>query len=55
MKNQEFFLREMDQLGRIVIPRVIRETLGIETGMTLKIVLEKETVMIKKQDHSEWN
>ncbi|MFO8051778.1 MAG: AbrB/MazE/SpoVT family DNA-binding domain-containing protein [Thermoplasmatota archaeon] len=34
--------------GQIVIPKVIRETLGIDTGDTVQIELEEDHLIIRK-------
>lgn len=41
-----FIIRRVDDLGRVVIPREIRKTLGITEGMPLTILVDKETKTI---------
>ena len=37
---EKAFTRELDELGRLVIPKVIRQALKIESGDNLKIMTE---------------
>ncbi len=46
-------VRRIDDLGRIVIPKEIRRTLGIKDGTSLEIFVEKDMVALKK--HSSMN
>ena len=46
-------VRRIDNLGRIVIPKEIRDTLRIKNGDSLEINIEGETVILKK--YSELN
>ena len=46
-------VRRIDELGRIVIPKGIRESLRIKNGDTLEIYIEDENIILKK--HSELN
>ena len=41
-------VRRIDDLGRIVIPKEIRRTLGIKEGASLEIFLDKDMVGLKK-------
>ena len=41
-------VRRIDELGRIVIPKEIRRTLGIKDGASLEIYVEKDMVALKK-------
>ena len=41
-------VRSIDELGRIVIPKEIRRTLGIKDGASLEIYVEKDMVALKK-------
>lgn len=41
-------VRRIDELGRIVIPKEIRKSLGIKEGTTLEFFLEKDMVALKK-------
>lgn len=43
----EKFIRRVDPLGRLVIPRAYREILGIKDGTTMAILLDGDTLMIK--------
>ncbi len=46
-------VRRIDDLGRIVIPKEIRRTLGIKDGTSLEIFVDKDMVALKK--HSSMN
>lgn len=41
-------VRRIDDFGRIVIPREVRETLNIECGEALEIFTNKNCVILKK-------
>ena len=41
-------VRKLDHLGRVVLPKELRNTLGIEEGQSLEIYIEGETIMLKK-------
>ena len=41
-------VRRLDELGRIVIPKEIRRTLGIKDGASLEIYIDKDVVALKK-------
>lgn len=41
-------LRRIDDLGRIVIPKEIRRSMGIREGEALEIFVEKDAIMFKK-------
>jgi len=41
-------VRRFDDLGRIVIPKVIRQELGIEVGNAMKITILDGKVILKK-------
>ena len=41
-------VRKLDQLGRVVLPKELRNTLGIEEGQALEFYIEGETIMLKK-------
>lgn len=50
-------IRRVDDLGRVVIPKEIRRTLGIKEGEPLEIYTNEDTVCFKKyqqQDFYEW-
>lgn len=44
-------IRRIDELGRIVIPKEIRKTLRIKNGDNLEIVVDDETIILKKYSH----
>lgn len=46
-------LRRIDELGRIVIPKTVREALRIKSGDSLEIYTENENIILKK--HSTLN
>jgi transcriptional pleiotropic regulator of transition state genes len=41
-------IRRMDDLGRVVIPKEIRETLNIEYGEALEIFTDEDCIIFKK-------
>ena len=41
-------IRRVDDLGRVVIPKEIRRTLGIKEGEPFEIYIEENAVMFKK-------
>lgn len=50
-------VRRVDDLGRVVIPKEIRRTLGIKEGEPLEIYTDEDTVCFKKyqqKDFYEW-
>ena len=40
--------REIDKLGRIVIPSSLRENLGIQSGDKLEIISEGDKIILRK-------
>ena len=40
--------RKIDDLGRIVLPKELRKTLGIEPGTPIEIYTEEDTIILKK-------
>ena len=47
-----YYSKCIDQLGRIVIPKKIREKLNIGSGENLDIYLENDNILIKKCSES---
>ena len=45
---KEAVIRKIDELGRIVIPREIRQALKIEEGDNISIEKVENTVILKK-------
>lgn len=43
--------RKIDELGRIVLPKELRKTLGIEPGTPIEIYTEEDTIVLKKYEH----
>lgn len=41
-------IRKIDELGRIVIPKEIRRTLGIKDGENLEIYVDKDSICLQK-------
>lgn len=55
--NPTGIVRRVDDLGRVVIPKEIRRTLGIKEGEPLEIYTNEDTVCFKKyqqRDFYEW-
>ena len=46
-------VRRIDELGRIVIPKEIRKTLRIKNGDNLEIILDGETINLRKYSQIE--
>ena len=46
-------VRRIDELGRVVIPREIRKTLGIKEGDPLEIYLDDSCGLVLKPYHEE--
>lgn len=42
--------RKIDDLGRIVLPKELRKTLGIEPGTPIEIYTEDESIVLKKYE-----
>ena len=42
------FLCKIDKLGRIVIPKPLRNKLGIDTGDTIELFTEPDAIVMKK-------
>lgn len=40
--------RKIDELGRIVLPKELRKTLGIEPGTPIEIYTEDDMIILKK-------
>lgn len=47
--NEIEIIRKVDDLGRIVIPREIRQKLKIKEGTPMKIYVTEDTIIIKKE------
>lgn len=43
-------VRKIDALGRVVIPKEMRDKMYIEDGDPLEIYVEEDTILIKKYD-----
>ena len=43
-------VRKIDDLGRIVIPKEIRKTLGIRDGESLEIIVEDDNIKLSKKN-----
>ena len=41
-------IRRVDDFGRIVIPKEIRQRAGITEGTPMKIMMEKDTIVLRK-------
>lgn len=47
--DKSYFLRKIDELGRVVIPIEIREALKIKEADTLKIHIENGNIIIENK------
>ena len=43
-------IRKIDNLGRIVIPRDVRKTLGIDYNDNLEIAVENNAIVLRKKE-----
>lgn len=43
-------VRNMDQLGRIVLPKEMRKVLGIETGTPMGIFVDGDSIILRKYE-----
>lgn len=41
-------IRKVDDLGRVVVPKELRRTLGIENGDPLEIYMDDDKIILKK-------
>ncbi|MBE1554187.1 AbrB/MazE/SpoVT family DNA-binding domain-containing protein [Sporosarcina limicola] len=41
-------VRKVDQLGRIVIPKELRNTLQLDTGSPMEIFVEEDKIILRK-------
>ena len=46
--NDTGITRKIDELGRIVIPKEIRRTLGIKDGENMQIFVDQNLICLKK-------
>lgn len=44
-------IKEIDRLGRIVIPKELRERYGLNLNDSVEIVATKDGLLIKKQEY----
>ena len=44
---------KVDSIGRVIIPKHLRDALGIERGDLVKITVEKENVQISEEGNGE--
>ncbi len=49
MKNL-YFLKSIDTLGRVVIPKEVRKKLNIDHGDHLEIEIKEDKIILKKHD-----
>ena len=45
-ETRDFGTRKIDDLGRIILPKEIREALGLLENSNLKITLENEVIIL---------
>ena len=45
-------VRNVDELGRIVLPKELRRLLDIDTGSPLEIYMNKDQIILQKYKHS---
>lgn len=41
-------IRKLDPLGRVVLPKELRDTMGLEEGTPMEFYVEGEAIMLKK-------
>ena len=49
MKNTGI-VRKVDELGRVVLPKELRDVMGIEERTPLEIFTEEDTIILKKHE-----
>ena len=49
MKSEAADIRQLDSLGRVVIPKKMRTALGINENDNLRISLEANAIVIKRE------
>ena len=49
-ETYDFGIRKIDNLGRIILPKEIREALGLSENSNLKITLKDEVIILEKAD-----
>ena len=50
--NKTGMTRKIDDLGRITIPKEIRDNFGLQEHDSLQFSVNKEYIMLKKYNHS---
>lgn len=45
-------IRKVDALGRIVIPKDLRNLLGLENGTNVEIKIDNESIVIKNAEQT---
>jgi len=48
--SQQGVVRKVDKLGRIVVPKEFRRTLGIQEEDTIEMILDRNSVIISKHN-----
>lgn len=48
MRSEASDVRQLDTLGRVVLPKKMRTALGIDENDDLRITLEGDTIVIKR-------
>lgn len=43
-------VRRIDDLGRFVIPKELRDTIGIEIGTSLEVFVDGDTIILRKYE-----
>jgi transcriptional pleiotropic regulator of transition state genes len=43
-------VRKVDQLGRVVLPKELRSTMGIDGGTAMEFFTEGETIILRKYE-----
>lgn len=46
-------IRQIDKLGRIVIPKDVRRTFNISSGDDISITLANDSIILKKEEKNE--
>ncbi|MCL2620779.1 MAG: AbrB/MazE/SpoVT family DNA-binding domain-containing protein [Defluviitaleaceae bacterium] len=49
-ETRDFGTRKIDELGRVVIPKEIKVSLGLIEGTSLKVTLQNEKIILEKAD-----
>lgn len=50
MNKETSFVRLIDDLGRVAIPKELRRSMRVETGMPIEIIGQEDKIILRKYD-----